>query len=194
MYISYINMERILISICFALFFVIIFLLQKVEWTNHESMIPGFWSVTDEFKEKAKIDQMMIYFSEGEGYLYPGFFLLQYDGETEYNGTMNFRITPKGYFKSKEFTFETEKCLKVMPKKLTMTLDLDTGLMELKCNTSGKSYARLYKDNAMSATTVLKIFKENIDPEDGVDTSDSDSDDEFDNEDSESTGGTDGAK
>jgi hypothetical protein len=120
-------------------------------------MIPGFWNVSEQFQEQAKIDQMILYFSEGNGYMYDGYFIMVVDGETLFNGTMIFRITPKGYFRSDNFVFETEKDTSVMPKKMTMVLCPITGLMELKCLSDKKVYARLFKDNQLSAKTVLKI-------------------------------------
>lgn len=148
---------RILIAICFSLFFVIIFMMQSISGDETEKMLPGFWSVSEEFQQKAKIDQMLIYLSEGEGYMYDGYFIMVVDGETQFNGTMKFRITPKGYFSSKSFTFETEKDSKVIPQKMTLTLCPHTGLMELKCLTKKTIYARLFKDNQMSAKTVLQM-------------------------------------
>jgi hypothetical protein len=148
---------RILIAVCFALFFVVIFLIQCIPNEDSEKMLPGFWTVSEAFQQKAKIDQMIMYFSEGEGYTYTGYFIMVVDGETTFNGTMIFRITPKGYFKSRDYVFETEKDTGVIPQKMTMSLCPSSGLMELKCLESKKVYARLFKDNQMSAKTVLKI-------------------------------------
>lgn len=147
---------RILIAVCFALFFMVIFLIQCIG-DNTEQMLPGFWSVSEEFQHKAKIDQMIMYFSDGNGYTYDGYFIMVVDGETSFNGTMKFRIIPKGYFRSKDYVFETERDTGVIPQRMTMTLCPHSGLMELKCLDSKKVYARMFKDNQMSAKTVLKI-------------------------------------
>jgi hypothetical protein len=83
------------------------------------------------------------------------------DGDTLFNETMKFRITPKGYFKSDSYEFVTEKDTKSMPKKMTMELCPYDGMMELKCLNSKKIYARLLKDNQMSAKTILKVGDDN---------------------------------
>lgn len=147
---------RILLAICFVLFFIIIFLLQQVMGSCNEKLIPGFWTVSDQFKEEANLDQMILYFDEGEGYEYKGYMVMVVDGDTLFNETMKFRITPKGYFKSNSYEFVTEKDTKSMPMKMTMELCPFDGMMELKCLNSKKIYARLFKDNQMSAKTILK--------------------------------------
>ena len=159
---------RMLTAVCFVLFFAVIFLIQCIPNDDSEKMLPGFWTVSEDFQQKAKIDQMIMYFSEGEGYTYNGYFIMVVDGETTFNGTTNFRITPKGYFKSKEFVFETEKDTGIIPKKMTMSLCQTSGLMELKCLESKKVYARLFKDNQMSAKTVLKISGHTTGLEDNI--------------------------
>ena len=79
------------------------------------------------------------------------------EGDTLFNETMKFRITPKGYFKSNSYEFVTEKDTNSMPKKMTMEICPYDGSMELKCLNSKKIYARLFKDNQMSAKTILKV-------------------------------------
>ena len=78
-------------------------------------------------------------------------------GDTVFNETMIFRIKPKGYFKSLDYEFEMEKDTKVMPKRLSMSILPNSGLMELKCLEENKVYARLFKDNQLSAKTILSI-------------------------------------
>lgn len=153
---------RILLAICFVLFFIVIFLLQQVMGSCNEKLISGFWTVSEQFKEQANLDQLVIYFDEGEGYEYKGYMVMVADGETLFNETMKFRIIPKGYFKSNSYEFITEKDTKVMPVKMTMELCLHEGQMELKCLKSKKVYARLFKDNQMSAKTILKVGVEAI--------------------------------
>ena len=148
---------RILLSICVVLFFIVIFLLQQIMGSCTEKLIPWFWTVSDQFKEEANLDQLILYFDEGEGYEYKGYMVMVVDGDTMFNETMKFRITPKGYFKSNSYEFVTEKDTKTMPKKMTMELCPYDGLMELKCLNSKKIYARLFKDNQMSAKTILKV-------------------------------------
>lgn len=149
--------ERILISICFALFFVVIFLLQQVMGSCSEKLIPGFWNVSEQFKEQANLDNLIIYFDEGEGYEYKGYMVIVADDNTIFNETVKFRITPKGYFRSDSYELCMEKDTGVMPQKMTMEICTYTGLMELKCLNNKKVYARLFKDNQMSAKTILKI-------------------------------------
>lgn len=162
---------RILVAVCFVLFFIIIFLLQAIMGSCEEQLIPGFWSVSDQFKEKANIDQLILYFDEGKGYRYNGFIVMVVENETLFNGTMSFRITPKGYFKANTFEFVTEKNIGTIPSKLTMTLCPCTGRMELKCLNDKKIYAELFKDNQMSAKTILKISDsgDDVDATDTVD-------------------------
>lgn len=148
---------RILLAICFVLFFIVIFLLQQVMGSCSEKLIPGFWTVSDQFKEEANLDQLILYFDEGKGYEYKGYMVMVVDGDTLFNETIKFRITPKGYFKSNSYEFVTEKDTKSMPKKMTMELCPYDGMMELKCLNSKKIYARLFKDNQMSAKTILKV-------------------------------------
>lgn len=148
---------RILLAICFVLFFIVIFLLQQVMGSCSEKLIPGFWTVSDQFKEEANLDQLILYFDEGTGYDYKGYMVMVVDGDTLFNETMKFRITPKGYFKSNSYEFVMEKDTKLMPKKMTMELCPYDGMMELKCLNSKKIYASLFKDNQMSAKTILKV-------------------------------------
>jgi hypothetical protein len=152
---------RILLAICFVLFFIVIFLLQQVMGSCNEKLIPGFWTVSDQFKEEANLDQLILYFDEGKGYEYKGYMVMVVDGDTLFNETMKFRITPKGYFKSNSYEFVTEKDTKSMPKKMTMELCPYDGMMELKCLNHKKIYARLLKDNQMSAKTILKVGDDN---------------------------------
>jgi hypothetical protein len=147
---------RILLTVCFVLFFIVIFLLQQIMGSCGENMIPGFWTVSDEFKEEANLEQLILYFDAGKGYEYKGYMVMVVDGDTLFNETMKFRITPKGYFKSNSYEFVTEKDTTSMPKKMTMELCPHDGMMELKCLNSKKVYARLFKDNQMSAKTILK--------------------------------------
>lgn len=151
---------RILLAVCFVLFFIVIFLLQQIIGSCSEMLIPGFWTVSEEFKEQANIDQLIMYFDEGKGYDYKGYMVMVVDGDTVFNGTMNFRITPKGYFKSDSYEFVTEKNTDVMPQKMTMEICTYDGSMELKCLNDKKVYARLFKDNQMSAKTILKESEE----------------------------------
>jgi hypothetical protein len=148
---------RILLAVCFVLFFIVIFLLQQVMGSCTEKLIPGFWTVSDQFKEEANLDQLILYFDEGKGYEYKGYMVMVVDGDTLFNETMKFRITPKGYFKSNSYEFVTEKDTESMPRKMTMELCPYDGMMELKCLNSKKIYARLFKDNQMSAKTILKV-------------------------------------
>lgn len=149
--------ERILVAICFVLFFIIIFLLQQIMGSCNEQLIPGFWTVSEQFSEEANVDQFILYFAEGEGYEYKGYMVIVVDGETMFNETINFRITPKGYFKSDSYEFIMEKNTKIMPQKMTMVLCPYNGMMELKCLKNKKIYAKLFKDNQMSAKTILKV-------------------------------------
>jgi hypothetical protein len=147
---------RILLAVCFVLFFIVLFLLQQVMGTCCEKLIPGFWTVSEQFKEQSNLDQLVLYFDDGDGYEYKGYLVMVAGGDTIFNETMNFRITPKGYFKSDSYEFITEKNIGVMPQKMTMTICPHEGLMELKCLDSKKIYACLFKDNQMSAKTILK--------------------------------------
>ena len=157
--------NRVLVAICLCLFFVSVFCLQHFT-TETDNIISGFWNVSEEFKEQAKIDNLMLYFDEGEGYDYNGYMVMVVDGETVFNETMKFRIRPKGYFKSLEYEFEMEKDTKVMPKRLSMNILPNSGLMELKCLEENKVYARLFKDNQLSAKTILSIGDDKDDSED----------------------------
>ena len=164
---------KIIMAGCLTLLFLIIFFTRSGDSYIPEKMLPGFWTVSDEFKEKANIDQMIIYFGKGDGYLYKGFLALVVDNDTVFNETINFRITPKGYFKC-GYILEMEKKVQYMPQKLTMTLDPFEGLMEMKCIDDNKVYARLLKDNQMSAKTILKIDENEscVDEEEGGDEED----------------------
>lgn len=162
---------KIVIAGCLTLLFLVIFFTRTGESYRPERMIHGFWTVSDEFKEQAKIDQMIIYFGQGNGYLYKGFMALVVDNNVIFNETINFRITPKGYYKD-GYILEMEKKVQYMPQKLTMTLDPFEGLMVIKCIESNKIYAKLFKDNQMSATTILQI-----DDEDKKDKGDEDNED-----------------
>jgi hypothetical protein len=156
---------RILLAVCFVLLFLVIFLLQQVVSNCSETLIPGFWTVSEQFKEQANIDQLVLYFDEGKGYEYKGYMVMVVDGETLFNETLNFMITPKGYFKSDSYEFVTEKNTNIMPKKMTMELCSRDGHMELKCLNTNKIYAQLFKDNQMSAKTVLSVCEESSDDE-----------------------------
>lgn len=161
--------ERILTAICFALLIMVIFLIQCINGPGSETMIHGFWNVSDQFKEKANLDQLIIYFDEGKGYEYQGYMVMVVDGDTVYNGTLQFRIIPKGYFKSDTYTFITSKRVGIMPQTMTMELCPYSGGMALKCLNTKKLYAELYKDNQMSAKTILNIGDSNEAEEDSSD-------------------------
>lgn len=148
---------RILLAVCFSLFFIVIFLLQQIMGNCSEQFIPGFWAVSEQFKEEANIDQLIIYFDKGKGYDYKGYMVMVVDGETIFNASMNFKITPKGYFKSDSYKFTTEEDINVMPRTMTMVICPYEGSMTLKCLKSKNIYARLFKDNQMSAKTILDI-------------------------------------
>lgn len=145
---------------CMTFLFLLIFLTRTGDSYKPEKAISGFWVVSEEFKDKANIDQMIIYFDKGDGYIYKGYLVLTVDNDTVFNNTLNFRITPKGYFKN-GYTIEMEKKVEHIPQKLTMTLDPYEGLMEMKCLRDGKIYAKLFKDNQMSAKTILSVDEPN---------------------------------
>ena len=148
---------RILVGVCFVLFFIVIFLLQAIGTCGNISMIHGFWAASEQFMEDANIDQMVFYFDEGKGHNYKGYMVIVVDGETVFNDTLEFRITPKGYFKTSSYGFVMSKSTGVMPVKMTMELDIYTGAMTLKCMRDNKIYAVLFKDNQMSAKTILDM-------------------------------------
>lgn len=167
--------ERILVAICFVLFFIVIFLLQSIMGPGSETMIPGFWTVSDQFKEKANLDQLILYFDEGKGYEYNGYMVMVVDNDTVFNGVLRFRITPKGYFNSNTFMFTMSKKTGIMPQKMTMELCPYSGSMTLKCLNIKKLYACMYKDNQMSAKTILKIGESDENTEECADAPKEDS-------------------
>ena len=146
----------ILSAVCFVLLFIIIFLLSGVN-TCTTQMINGFWIVSEQFKEEAKIDQLLIYFDEGSGYDYNGYMVMVIDGKTVFNDSMKFKISPKGYLKSDCYKIIMEKDTKMMPLNMTMEICPCTGSMELKSLGDNKIYGRLYKNNQLSAKTLIKI-------------------------------------
>lgn len=148
---------RLLVAICFVLFFMIIFLLQSVGSFDDSKMLHGFWIASDQFKKEANIEQMVFYLGTGSGYDYKGYVIIVVDGDVVYNDVLDFRITPKGYFKTESFEFVMSKSVNCMPTKLTMIVDAYDGSMTLKCMDSKKIYAVLYKDNQMSANTILQM-------------------------------------
>ena len=133
----------------------VIFLLQFIGSDNNVLMINGFWEVSEQFKSDANIDQMMFYFDEGKGYDYKGYLITVVDGETIYNDSIEFRITPKSYFRSDCYEFVMSRGTGIMPKKMTMELNTLDGSMVLKCLRDNKVYASLLKDNQMSAKTII---------------------------------------
>lgn len=149
--------ERLLLGVCCLLFFCVIFLLQSISGSGSENMISGFWTISDEFKAEANIDQMVLYFGEGSGYEYEGYMVMVVDGKTIFNDALQYRITPRGYFRSDTYSFVTSVDTGVIPKTLTMDLLPHSGRMELKCLGDRKMYALLYKDNQMSSKTILDI-------------------------------------
>lgn len=146
-------MYTILVAICIVLLFIIMFLLQCATFESRQ--ITGFWVASEQFKKQADLDQLLVYIGEGSGHSYKGYIIVSADGETIYNDTMNFRITPKGYFKGDMYEFHMERDIKCMPQRLTMILNND-GSMVLKCLTDKKVYAHTYKDNQMSANAVIE--------------------------------------
>ena len=155
--------ERILLGVCCLLFFCVIFLLQSINGSGSENMISGFWTISEQFKTEANIDQMVLYFGEGSGYEYDGYMVMVIDGKTVFNDVIKYRITPHGYFGSDTYTFLTSVDTGVIPRKLTMELSPHTGCMKLKCLGERKMYAILYKDNQMSAKTILNIGQSPLD-------------------------------
>lgn len=163
---------RILLGVCFVMLFIIMYLVQNKSCST-SPMIPGFWSVSEQFKEKAGIEQLIFYFGEGTGHEYKGYMILEVDGETLVNEVTRFRITPRSYFRG-DYSFLIHSDIKHMPKKMIMSLNPCNGLMTLKHN--GKLYAQMLKDNQLSAKTILNIEK---DAGGLVDTSDEESDEEL---------------
>lgn len=163
--------ERIMIATCFVLLIIIIFLMQCMRGPRSETMIHGFWNISEQFKEKANLDQFIIYFDEGKGYDYNGYIVMVVDGDTVFNGTLKFRVTPKGYFKGDDYEIQMSKKIDVMPQKMTLELCPYDGCMILKCLNSKKIYAVLYKDNQMSAKTILKIADDSPDEPEKTDDS-----------------------
>jgi hypothetical protein len=98
----------------------------------------------------------MLYFDKGSGYEYSGYMLMVVDDETIVNKKMKFKITPNGYFKSDTFSFVMYDHVDVMPKKMTMIINPATGEMVLKCLKNKKVHASMFKDNQMSAKTILQ--------------------------------------
>jgi len=148
--------ERILVAVCCMLFFIILFLMGAGSNCDLTSMIPGFWKVSNQFKEKANIDQMIIYFDKGNGYNYTGYLIIVADGVTMYNGSMRFKITPKGYFGGNDYTFIMEKSIDIIPQNTTMVINPIDGSMEIKCLKTKKLYAHLFKDNQGSSLIIMQ--------------------------------------
>jgi hypothetical protein len=148
---------NIIIGIIVIFFVIMFFFSYHIGDSSKEQLIPGFWTVSEDFKEKSKLEQLIVYFGEGDGYEYKGYMVITSNGETLFNDVLNFRITPQGYFKAGKYTVMTSIDTKVMPQNMTMEINVYTGLMELYDTHEKVLYARLYKDNQMSAKTVLKI-------------------------------------
>lgn len=149
--------NNILIGIVFVLFLLIIFSFKNSFNENSCGLIQGFWEVSDDFKKTANIDQLMLYFDEGDGYKYNGYIILEVDGDVVYNDVIKFRITPKGYFRPNEYEFEMEKDIKYIPKKSTMEIIPNSVMMEIKCLKDKKLYAKLFKNTQLSAQTLINI-------------------------------------
>jgi hypothetical protein len=154
--------DKILIGICMALFFVVIFLVHTIG-TSSVSAIPGFWVASDQFKEDANIDQLIMYIGKGEGYMYKGYLIMVVDVETVYNDVMKFKITPKGYYNSEEYSIVLSESPTAMPQKMSMTINVNEGHLTLKCLKDKKIYAEMFKDNQMSAKTMLEVAEDSSD-------------------------------
>jgi hypothetical protein len=149
---------NIIFGICIVLFVIVFFLSYHIGCdSSKENLIPGFWSVSDEFKEQSKLDQLIIYFDQGSGYEYKGYMVITSNGDTLFNDILSFRIIPQGYFKNGKYSFMTSINTNIIPQNMTMEINVSDGSMELYDLKEKTLYARLYKDNQLSAKTVLNI-------------------------------------
>jgi hypothetical protein len=142
--------QNIPIAICIVALFIVILIYHT---TSNAGIIPGFWLASDDFKEQANLDQLVMYFNEGSGYNYDGYIIISADGGTVFNDKMSFRITPT--CSNKRFMMVMKTDITHMPQRLEMTICPQNGYMELKSPKDSKVYARLYKNNQMSAKTAI---------------------------------------
>jgi hypothetical protein len=108
----------------------------------------GFWIVSEQFKQDSGLDQLMMYFDKsGDGYI-----ILTADGNTLYNDKMKFNINQRGI---NTYSLDMGTEMEYMPKSMIMSVYPSNGFMELKGH-NNVVYARLFKDNQMSANIDLK--------------------------------------
>ena len=121
----------------------IILLIYFLSWNNS---IDGFWRVSDEFKNEANIDELMLYFSPDGGYC-----TMVVDGQVEFNDVVNFSMSNKTWFGKDNVVYscKMDKDIPGIPTNVRIEVEFSTGLMQI---TSGeKIYALLYKDNEASS-------------------------------------------
>jgi hypothetical protein len=139
---------------------------------TYYKQLDGFWMVSDQFKQEAGLDQLILYFSKedhttgGKRYTHKGYVILVVDKETVMNEPVSFNISLNrgGATDSstKTYTINFSKSTKHMPASLNMSLDPAKGSIILKCPKTKKMYGLLFKDNQLSAKSLLKVDAEPI--------------------------------
>lgn len=150
--------SKILIGVGIVLFMIIFFFIQSVGDCGTTKMIHGFWVVSEQFKTKAKIDQLILYFNKGEGYAYDGYILIRIDGEVSVSSNVKFEIHPCSYFANDEYNltiYGDEELYEILPQTMKMKIDRNAGSMSLVHNK--KVYALLFRDNQSSDKILLEF-------------------------------------
>jgi len=132
---------------------VIIILIAYVHY--QQKIIPGFWCISDDFKQQSEAEQLMFYFENGSCFSYNGYIILTSDGKELINETTTFTITPRGI---NTYTLNMALDTEYMPKMLIMDICPYRGIMTLKCPKDGKIYAKMLKNNQMSSEIILNLL------------------------------------
>jgi len=150
--------SRVLIGVSVVLLMVVLFFIQSVGECGTTKMIQGFWVVSEQFKNEAKIDQLIFYFNKGEGHMYDGYILTRIDGEVSVSSHVKFEIHPCNYFANDSYKltiYGDNEVYNVFPKIMNMKIDRNAGSMTLTHNK--KVYALLFKDNQSSDKIILEF-------------------------------------
>ena len=119
--------SRVLIGVSVVLLMVIFFFIQSVGDCGTTQMIPGFWAVSEQFRDQAKIEQLVFYFDKGEGHMYYGYILMRVDGHVNINSQVKFEIHPCNYFANDMYTitiYGDEEIYDTFPKNMKMKINL----------------------------------------------------------------------
>jgi hypothetical protein len=113
--------------------------------------VGGFWLASEQFRQEAGLDSLLIYFGGG-GYSRDGYLSLKANGTTIYNDRVQFRIEP-ALFGPPTLLIKWKTPCDAIPSRLL--LELNGQSMVLRCPETSTVYAHLFRDAEMSSNVAI---------------------------------------